>query len=96
MLGQVPLARVKRIMKQDSCDPRPRQVSADTVPFIAYAAKLFIALMTKLAWQLSTQRGRRNTLQVKDIRAAVYASSHFDFLVDVVDLFDEQQQQRQD
>jgi hypothetical protein len=30
-IDQLPLARIKRIMKQDSCNPQPRQVSAHTV-----------------------------------------------------------------
>ena len=30
---------------------------------------------------------------MKDLKAAILASSHFDFLIDVIDLFDEQQRQ---
>ena len=58
------------------------------MPFLAYAAQVFIGLMARVAWQLSTQRAKRNTLQLKDLKAAVYASSQFDFLFDVIDAFE--------
>lgn len=87
---ELPLARIKRIMKQDSCDPHPRMISADGVPYMAFAAQCFIGVITELAWKTSTTNCKRNTLQVKDLKAAVYSSSHFDFLIDVIDAFDEQ------
>lgn len=89
----LPLARIKRIMKQDSCDPHPRMISADATPLMAYAAQLFIGSITSLAWQLSTSHAKRNTLQVKDLKAVVQASSRFDFLIDIMDIFDLQQAQ---
>jgi len=89
-VDELPLARIKRIMKQDSCDPHPRMISAGAVPFMAFAAQNFIGCITDLAWEISTKKCKRNTLQVKDLKAAVYASSHFDFLIDVIDAFDEQ------
>jgi hypothetical protein len=46
-----------------------------------------------MAWRLSTTRAKRNTLQVKDLKAAILASSRWDFLIDTVDLFDDEQQQ---
>ena len=79
---ELPLARIKRIMKQDSCEPFPRMISADAVPFMAFAAKLFIGALTTLAWKLSTQRSKRNTLQLKDLKEAASSSSKFDFLID--------------
>ena len=91
VIDDLPLARIKRIMKQDACDPMPRQVSASTVPLMAYAAQVFIGLITQLAWKLSTQGAKRNTLQVKDLKAAVYATSQLDFLIDTIDMFDQQQ-----
>jgi len=96
----LPLARIKRIMKQDSSDPQPRQVSADTIPFMAFSSQLFIACLTNMAWRLSTTQSKRNTLQVKDLKNAILASSHWDFLIDVVDKFDDEmgradEQQRQ-
>ena len=87
-LEMLPLARIKRIMKQDSCDPHPRMISAEAIPNMAYAAQLFIGSLTSLAWQLSTGPNKRNTLQAKDLRAVVRASSRFDFLIDVLDMVD--------
>ena len=82
---ELPLARIKRIMKQDSCDPFPRMISADAVPFMAFAVKLFIGVLTTLAWKTSTQRSKRNTLQLKDLKGAAASSSKFDFLIDTID-----------
>lgn len=76
-------------MKQDACDPQPRMISEEAVPFLAYATQLFIGSLTYLAWNLSTVRGKRNTLQVKDLQAAILSSPHFDFLIDVVDTYEE-------
>ena len=82
---ELPLARIKRIMKQDSCDPFPRMISADAVPFMAFAVKLLIGVLTTLAWKTSTQRSKRNTLQLKDLKEAAASSSKFDFLIDTID-----------
>ena len=81
-VDDLPLDLIKRIMKQDSCD--------QTAAFVACAAQLFIGCMTNLAWQLSAER-ERNTLGVEDIKAAVRASSRFNFLGDAIDAFDNQQ-----
>ena len=89
-IDELPLARVKRIMKQDSCDPHPRMISAEATPFMGLTAQLFIGCLTEVAWTLFTQKAKRNTLQLKDLKDAVAASSKFDFLVDIVDMFDEQ------
>lgn len=87
---ELPLARIKRIMKQDSCDPLPRMISADSVPFMALTAQLFIGHVTQIAWKLSTIPAKRNTLQLKDLKDAIACSSKFDFLIDVIDTYDEQ------
>ena len=92
-IDELPLARVKRIMKQDSCDPHPRMISADATPFMALAAQLFIGSLTNIAWTLFTQKAKKNTLQLKDLKDAVAASSKFDFLADIVDIYDDQKRQ---
>ena len=84
-VDELPLARVKRIMKQDSCDPHPRMIGAESIPVMSFASQLFIGHITKLAWNLSTQKNGRNTLQLKDIKDAVSSTSTLDFLVDVLD-----------
>ena len=90
-IAELPLARVKRIMKQDACVPQPRMISADTIPLMAYTTQLFIGSLTLLAWQTSTVPGGRNTLQVKDLKAMVAANNRYDFLIDVLDMFDQNQ-----
>ena len=87
---ELPLARIKRIMKQDSCDPHPRMVCADAVPFMAFAAQLFIGHVTMIAWINFTLRAKRNTLHLKDLKEAVVSSSKLDFLIDVVDNFEDE------
>ena len=82
LCDELPLARIKRIMKQDSCDSRPRMVSADAIPLMTYATQLFIELIAKLAWLHGTKPQMRNTLQAKDLVAAVNNSIMFDFLLD--------------
>ena len=87
---ELPLARLKRIMKQDACEPHPRMISAEAVPFMALAAQLFIGKITAIAWKLSTQKAKRNTLQLKDLKDAVASTSRLDFLIDVVDTYQTQ------
>jgi histone H3/H4 len=87
---ELPLARIKRIMKQDSSDPHPRMICADAVPFMAFAAQLFIGHVTMIAWKNSTLRAKRNTHQLKDLKEAVVSSSKLDFLIDVVDNFEDE------
>ena len=84
---ELPLARIKRIMKQDSCVPQPRMISADAIPLMAHAVQLLVRLVSHIAWDVSTQPAQRNTLQLKDIIAALESSSQFDFLIDIVDMF---------
>ena len=86
-IDELPLARIKRIMKMESCDPAPRQISADVLPLMAYAGKLFVGLVTTLAWQNTLYEGR-NTLQYKDIKAAILSSKIFDYQIDVLDKFE--------
>jgi len=86
---ELPLARIKRIMKQDSCVPQPRMISADAIPMMAHAATLLVRLISHIAWEVSTKPAQRNTLQHKDIIAALESASQFDFLIDIIDMFDE-------
>ena len=90
-IDSLPLARVKRIMKQDACYPQPRMISADAVPLMAYCAQLAIGSHSALAWQTSTVPSGRNTLQVADLKAVIKSNDRYDFLVDVLDIFDHNQ-----
>jgi len=81
-IHQLPVTRIKRIMKQESCYGM-RQVSHDVAPFMAYAVQLFIGAITNLAWQCSARPASRNTLMLKDLLHVYRACSKFDFLIDV-------------
>ena len=57
---ELPLARIKRIMKQDSCDPHPRMISADAVPLMAFATKLFIGHLSTVHAMFALSAARRS------------------------------------
>jgi len=78
-----PIARVKRIMKFTIMG-RPRMISADAVYLMAYATRVFLRLITARAAQFMIAE-KRTTLLVRDIIAAVKGSSSCDFLLDIVD-----------
>jgi hypothetical protein len=75
-------------MKQDAGE-QMRMVSADSVPLVTFATKMFIGLLSHLAWSFSTKRARRNTLQEKDLMVAVAAMDKADFLIDLLDILGE-------
>eukprot|EP00966_Prymnesium_polylepis_P117442 2714393-Prymnesium_polylepis.1 len=79
---RLPLARIKRIMKQDSCT-NPRMIGGDAVPAMALACQLLVGALTTRAWAFAAAQNR-STLQLKDLLSAINTSDRFDFLVDVV------------
>ncbi|XVF20712.1 hypothetical protein REPUB_Repub12eG0026700 [Reevesia pubescens] len=79
---QLPLARIKRIMKSDK---DVKMISADTPVLFSKACELFILELTLRAW-LQTEEGKRRTLQRCDIARAIRQEEALDFLVDVVPL----------
>ena len=84
-----PIARVKRIMKRPTImgDP-PRIISADAVCLMSYATRVFLRLITARAARFMIAE-KRTTLLVRDIIAAVKGSASFDFLLDIVDDWEE-------
>ena len=85
-IKELPLARIKRIMKQDSCIPHPR-IHADAIPFMAFAVQLFIGHVTRAAWTFSTLCAKRNTLQLKDLKEVIRNSRRYYFITELVDAF---------
>jgi len=77
---QLPLARVKKIMKSDE---EVRMISAEVPALFAQACELFIIEMSLRAWK-STVDSNRKTLQRSDVSAAVAHTDMFDFLIDIV------------
>jgi len=78
--NDLPLARIKRIMKSDE---DVRMISAEAPVLFAKACEMFILELTLRSWCYSEQSKRR-TLQKEDIQTAVRKTDIFDFLVDII------------
>jgi len=77
---QLPLARIKKIMKADE---DVRMISQEAPVLFAKACEIFVKELTLRAW-LHTEENKRKTLQRNDIAAAVSKTDTFDFLIDIV------------
>ncbi|KAF3443468.1 hypothetical protein FNV43_RR13150 [Rhamnella rubrinervis] len=80
--NQLPLARIKRIMKSDG---DVKMISSETPILFSKACELFIMELTLRSW-LQTEGCKRRTLQRNDIARAIRNDDLLDFLVDVVPL----------
>ncbi|CBY13274.1 unnamed protein product [Oikopleura dioica] len=77
---ELPLARIKKIMK---IDEDVRMISSEAPLLFAKAAQVFINELTLRAW-IHTEDSKRRTLQRNDIAMAVHKFDQFDFLIDIV------------
>lgn len=77
---QLPLARIKKIMKLDE---DVKMISAEVPLLFAKAAEIFIHELTLMAW-VFTEENKRRTLQRSDIAMALSKHDQFDFLIDIV------------
>ncbi|OMJ74743.1 hypothetical protein SteCoe_26253 [Stentor coeruleus] len=77
---QLPLARVKKIMKTDE---DVKMISSETPALFAKACELFILEITRRSW-VYTEENKRRTLQKSDISDSIHNTLIFDFLIDVV------------
>eukprot|EP00331_Platyophrya_macrostoma_P018445 CAMPEP_0176476164 /NCGR_PEP_ID=MMETSP0127-20121128/43997_1 /TAXON_ID=938130 /ORGANISM="Platyophrya macrostoma, Strain WH" /LENGTH=277 /DNA_ID=CAMNT_0017871815 /DNA_START=26 /DNA_END=862 /DNA_ORIENTATION=- len=77
---QLPLARIKKIMKSDE---DVRMISAEAPVLFAKACEMFIIELTHRSW-LHTEEGKRRTLQKNDIATCIANTDIFDFLVDTI------------
>lgn len=78
--NDLPLARIKRIMKSDE---DVRMISAEAPVLFAKACELFILDLSIRSWNYS-QLHKRRTLQKEDVKEAIQKTDVFDFLVDVI------------
>lgn len=78
--NDLPLARIKRIMKSDE---DVRMISAEAPVLFAKACELFILDLSIRSWNYSVLHKRR-TLQKEDVKEAIQKTDVFDFLVDVI------------
>lgn len=77
---QLPLARIKKIMKTDE---DVRMISAEAPVLFAKACEMFILELSLRAW-IHTEENKRRTLQRSDIAMAITKTDVFDFLIDIV------------
>jgi nuclear transcription factor Y gamma len=77
---ELPLARIKKIMKLDD---DVKMISAEAPVLFAKAAEIFIHELTLRAW-IHTEDNKRRTLQRNDIAMAISKYDQFDFLIDIV------------
>ena len=77
---QLPLARIKKIMKTDE---DVRMISGEAPILFAKAAEMFILELTLRSW-IHTEENKRRTLQRNDIAMAITKTDVFDFLIDIV------------
>jgi nuclear transcription factor Y gamma len=80
--NDLPLARIKRIMKSDE---DVRMISAEAPVLFAKACELFISDLTIRSYAYTSEdRGKRRTLTREDVCLAVQQTDVFDFLVSVL------------
>ena len=77
--NDLPLARIKRIMKSDE---DVRMISAEAPVLFAKACEIFILELSIRAWG-AAEKQKRRTLQKEDIEAAIKNTDIFDFLVNL-------------
>ncbi|VVA33673.1 PREDICTED: nuclear [Prunus dulcis] len=77
---ELPLARVKRVMKSDG---QVKKVSSETPVLFSKACELFIMELTLRSW-LHTERSKRRTLQHCDTARAIMQDELLHFLVHAV------------
>ncbi|CAI9784560.1 unnamed protein product [Fraxinus pennsylvanica] len=77
----LPLARIKKIMKNSSDEVK--MISGEAPIVFSKASELFIEELTKRAWMMTLQAKRR-TLHKEDVVSAVIKTDIFDFLVNLV------------
>ncbi|KAJ1029380.1 hypothetical protein NDA13_002631 [Ustilago tritici] len=78
--GQLPLARIKKVMKSDD---QVKMISAEAPILFARACEIFISDLTCRAFLIAEEHKRR-TIQRSDIAGAIGRSDLFDFLIDFV------------
>ena len=78
--NDLPLARIKRIMKSDE---DVRMISAEAPLLFAKACEMFIIELTLRSWRYS-EHSKRRTLQKEDIQVAVQNTDILDFLVSII------------
>uniref|UniRef100_A0A7E4ZQF3 CBFD_NFYB_HMF domain-containing protein n=1 Tax=Panagrellus redivivus TaxID=6233 RepID=A0A7E4ZQF3_PANRE len=79
---ELPLARIKKIMKIDELATN-QMISSESPLILAVAAEFLVEEMTLRAWIHANQH-RRKTIQKSDVAASIAGCEMFDFLIDIV------------
>uniref|UniRef100_A0AC34QFT6 Transcription factor CBF/NF-Y/archaeal histone domain-containing protein n=1 Tax=Panagrolaimus sp. JU765 TaxID=591449 RepID=A0AC34QFT6_9BILA len=79
---ELPLARIKKIMKIDD-NARSQMISSEAPVILSVAAEYLIEEMTMRAF-LHTEQNRRKTIQKSDVAMAISGVELFDFLIDII------------
>ncbi|TPX72823.1 hypothetical protein SpCBS45565_g00326 [Spizellomyces sp. 'palustris'] len=79
---QLPLARVKKVMKADE-DAKTMMISAEAPMIFSKACEIFILELTMRSW-IHTEEHKRRTLQKSDVATAISKADMYDFLIDIV------------
>ncbi|XP_065885182.1 nuclear transcription factor Y subunit gamma-like isoform X2 [Dysidea avara] len=77
---EMPLARIKKIMKMDE---EVKMISGEVPVLLNRAIMMFISELTLRAW-MQTEDSKRRTVQRGDIALAITKCDMFDFLIDIV------------
>ncbi|KAI8916059.1 CCAAT binding transcription factor component [Gorgonomyces haynaldii] len=73
---QLPLARIKKIMKSDE-DVKNMMISGEVPILFSKACEIFILELTLRSW-IQTEENKRRTLQKMDVSSAVSKSDMYD------------------
>ena len=85
-LGALPVTRIKKIMRQESCQ-EARMIGRDATVSMTFAAQLFIGWCTELAWSECVHPLGHNTLMLKDLLEVCERNRQLAFLQDVTRSF---------
>ncbi|ELQ74628.1 CCAAT-binding factor, subunit C (HAP5) [Trachipleistophora hominis] len=77
---QLPLARIKRLMKVEE---EVKMVASEVPILFSKVAEMFIEELTLRAW-INTEENKRRILQKNDLSAAVRTSDVYDFLIFII------------
>ncbi|OAD72888.1 transcription factor CBF, partial [Phycomyces blakesleeanus NRRL 1555(-)] len=76
----IPLARVKRVIKEDK---DVSLINAEAIFCVAYATELFMEYLVTEGYQRA-KRDKRKTVYYKDLASTVTEVEQFEFLEDVI------------
>lgn len=80
--NDLPLARIKRIMKSDE---DVRMISAEAPVLFAKACEIFVLELTIRSWG-AAEKCKRKTIMKEDVDTAIKNTDIFDFLVNLPDV----------